>query len=176
MTTPTRPPAYFRAAPRLVPRFAVYAGLALLLAALAALLLARFEAQSKADNDLKDDAAYVADELGRDDLARTALATRVSLDDEAQLDEFLGTIAAARDLAAARRALHLDARLAQRRGQRRAEPARADNADAGDAKLARTGVGEAVAGRVHTPAGPLRRPVAAGSPRIPGRVAVAPGP
>lgn len=99
MSTRARPPADFRAAPRLVPRFAVYAGLALLLAALAALLLARFEAQSKADGDLEDDAAYVADELGRDDLARTALATRVSLDDEAQLDEFLGTIAAARDLA-----------------------------------------------------------------------------
>jgi PAS domain S-box-containing protein len=100
MSRPARPPAAdFRAAPRLVPRFAVYAGLALLLAALAALLLARFEAQSKADSDLKDDAAYVADELGRDDLARTALAARVSVDDEAQLDEFLGTIAAARDLA-----------------------------------------------------------------------------
>jgi PAS domain S-box-containing protein len=99
MSKPGRQPADFRAAPRLVPRFAAYAGLALLLAALAALLLARFEAQSKADSDLKDDAAYVADELGRDDLARTALVSRVSVDDEAQLDDFLGTIAAARDLA-----------------------------------------------------------------------------
>lgn len=99
MPRAARPSADFRQAPRLVPRFAAYAGLALLLAALAALLLARFEAQSKADSDLEDDAAYVADELGRDDLARTALARRVSLDEEAQLDEFLGSIAAARDLA-----------------------------------------------------------------------------
>jgi PAS domain S-box-containing protein len=98
MTTAARPIADFREAPRLVPRFAVFAGLALLLAAGAALLLARFEAQSKANSDLKDDAAYVADELGRDDLARTALARRVSADEEAQLDEFLGSIAAARDL------------------------------------------------------------------------------
>jgi PAS domain S-box-containing protein len=98
MTTAARPTADFREAPRLVPRFAVYAGFALLLAAGAALLLARFEAQSKADSDLKDDAAYVADELSRDDLARTALARRVSLDEEAQLDEFLGSIAAARNL------------------------------------------------------------------------------
>jgi PAS domain S-box-containing protein len=99
MPIAARPSADFRQAPRLVPRFAVYAGLALLLAALAALLLARFEAQSKAESDLGDDAAYVADELGRDDLARTALAKRVSLDEEAQLDEFLGSIAAAHDLA-----------------------------------------------------------------------------
>jgi PAS domain S-box-containing protein len=99
MSTAARPTVDFREAPRLVPRFAIYAGLALLLAALAALLLARFEAQSKADNDLRDDAAYVADELARDDLARTALAGRVSPDEEAQLDEFLGSVATARDLA-----------------------------------------------------------------------------
>jgi PAS domain S-box-containing protein len=99
MATSARLDPDFRDPPRLVPRFAAYAGLALLLAALTALLLARFEAQSKAKSALQDDAAYVADELGRDDLARTALSRRVPVEEEAQLDEFLGTIAAARDVA-----------------------------------------------------------------------------
>lgn len=77
----------------------MYAGLAVLLATLAALVLARFEAQSKAESTLADDAAYLADELGRDDLAVTALKRPVLADEEAQLDEFLGTLAAARDVA-----------------------------------------------------------------------------
>ena len=84
--------------PRLVLRFAVYAGAGLLLAALGALLLARFNATSSAKNDLSDDAAYIADELGRDDLVRQAFADRVDADLEAQLDDFLGRIADARDV------------------------------------------------------------------------------
>jgi PAS domain S-box-containing protein len=71
------------------------------LAAVGALLLARFNAASSAENDLSDDAAYIADELGRDDLAREAFGSPVNPDLEAQLDDFLGRIAAARSLARA---------------------------------------------------------------------------
>jgi two-component system, cell cycle sensor histidine kinase and response regulator CckA len=84
--------------PRLVLRFAVYAGAALVLAAVGALLLARFSATSSAEDDLSNDAAYVADQLSRDDLAREAFAGPVRPDLQAQLDEFLGRIAEARDL------------------------------------------------------------------------------
>jgi PAS domain S-box-containing protein len=84
--------------PRLVLRFAIYAGAAVLLAVIGALLLSRFNASESAETDLADDAAYVADELGRDDLVRVALAGPVSDDVEAQLDAFLGPLASARDL------------------------------------------------------------------------------
>jgi len=84
--------------PRLVLRFAVYAGAAVLLAVLGALVLSRFNASQSAKSDLADDAAYVADELGHDDLVRSGFAGRVSDDIEAQLDEFLGPIAGAREL------------------------------------------------------------------------------
>jgi PAS domain S-box-containing protein len=84
--------------PRLVLRFAVYAGAAVLLAVVGALMLSRFNASQSAESDLADDAAYVADELGRDDLVRVGFAGPVSDDVEAQLDEFLGPIAGARDL------------------------------------------------------------------------------
>jgi PAS domain S-box-containing protein len=94
MRTPTDP----HGPPRLVLRFAVYAGAAVLLAVIGALLLSRFNASESAESDLADDAAYVADELGRDDLVRVAFAGRVTDDIEAQLDDFLGPIAGARDL------------------------------------------------------------------------------
>jgi PAS domain S-box-containing protein len=68
------------------------------LAALGALLLARFNASASADDDLSDDAAYIADELGRDDLARTAFGARVGADLQAQLDDFLGRIAQAQEV------------------------------------------------------------------------------
>ena len=84
--------------PRLIVRFAVYAGAAVVLAAVGALLLARFGAASEAESELKDDAAYIADELGRDDLVRLAFVGRVAPDDEALLDDFLGRIASARDV------------------------------------------------------------------------------
>jgi PAS domain S-box-containing protein len=84
--------------PRLVLRFAAYAGAAVLLTVFGALLLTRFNASESAESDLTDDAAYVADELGRDDLVRVALTGRVSDDVEAQLDDFLGQLAGARDL------------------------------------------------------------------------------
>jgi PAS domain S-box-containing protein len=95
MSTPARD---LHEPPRLVLRFAVYAGAAVILAALGALLLARFNAAETAESELADDAAYIADELGRDDLVRQSFAGRVSADVEAQLDEFLGRIAAARDV------------------------------------------------------------------------------
>jgi PAS domain S-box-containing protein len=94
MRTPTDP----HGPPRLVLRFAVYAGAAVLLAVMGALVLSRFNASQSAESDLADDAAYVADELGRDDLVRVAFAGRVTDDIEAQLDDFLGPIAGARDL------------------------------------------------------------------------------
>jgi PAS domain S-box-containing protein len=84
--------------PRLVLRFAVYAGAAVILAAVGALLLARFNAAETAESELADDAAYIADELGRDDLVRLSFGGRLGADVEAQLDEFLGRIAAARDV------------------------------------------------------------------------------
>jgi PAS domain S-box-containing protein len=84
--------------PRLVLRFAIYAGAAVLLAVLGALVLSQFNASQSAESDLADDAAYVADELGRDDLVRVGFEARVSDDVEAQLDEFLGPLAGARDL------------------------------------------------------------------------------
>ena len=83
-------------APSLVLRFAVYAAGALVLAAVGALLLARFNASAAAEDDLRKDAAYIADELSRDDLAWTAFGRRVPPDVEAQLDDFLGRIADAR--------------------------------------------------------------------------------
>jgi PAS domain S-box-containing protein len=88
-------------APRLVLRFAVYAGAAVVLATVGALLLARFNASGNAESELADDAAYIADELGRDDLVRVSFAGRVSPDVQAQLDDFLGRIASARDVSRA---------------------------------------------------------------------------
>jgi PAS domain S-box-containing protein len=85
--------------PRLLLRFAVYAGAAVVLAAVGALLLARFSAAASAQDELASDAHYIADELGRDDLVRVSLAGRVSADVEAQLDEFLGRTASSRDVA-----------------------------------------------------------------------------
>lgn len=85
--------------PRLLLRFAVYAGVAVVLAAVGALLLARFSAAASAQDELSSDAHYIADELGRDDLVRVAFDGRVPVDIEAQLDEFLGRAAGARDVA-----------------------------------------------------------------------------
>lgn len=85
--------------PRLVLRFAVYAGVAVVLAVAGALLLSRLSAGAAAADDLSSDAHYIADELGRDDLARVAFEGRVSPDVEAQLDDLLGRTAGARDVA-----------------------------------------------------------------------------
>jgi PAS domain S-box-containing protein len=85
--------------PRLLLRFAVYAGVAVVLAAVGALLFARVGATGSAEDDLATDAEYIADELGRDDLVRVAFAGRVPVDVEAQLDELLGRASSAREVA-----------------------------------------------------------------------------
>ncbi len=95
----SRRPADLHEPPQLVLRFAVYAGVALVLAVIGALLLARFSAAATAEDDLESAAHYIADELGRDDLVRVSFAGRVSTDVEAQLDELLGRAAGAREVA-----------------------------------------------------------------------------
>src|SRR5581483_7947770 len=59
--------------PRLLLRFGVYAGLALVVAALVGTWLARHNATVRAERDVYRDAVYTADRLGRDDLAKLAL-------------------------------------------------------------------------------------------------------
>ncbi len=88
-------------APRLLLRFAVYAGAAVLLAAVGALLFARLNAGASAKSDLADDAAYISDALGRDDLVRAGFAGIAGPNVQAQLDEFLGPIVGARDVSRA---------------------------------------------------------------------------
>ena len=88
-------------APRLLLRFAVYAGAAVLLAAVGALLFARLNAGASAKSDLADDAAYISDALGRDDLVRAGFAGVAGPNVQAQLDEFLGPIVGARDVSRA---------------------------------------------------------------------------
>ena len=85
-------------APRLVLRFALYGGAAVLLTGALALFVARFTATDRAEAAVSDDAQYLAEEIGRDDLAGSAFFRRVSQDEQAQLDDFVGRIAAARDL------------------------------------------------------------------------------
>lgn len=84
--------------PRLVLRFALYAGAAVALTAALALFVVRANAISEAEHDVSDDGQYVADELGRDDLAGAAFIRPVASDLEAQLDELVGVIASARGL------------------------------------------------------------------------------
>ena len=76
----------------------MYAGIAVLVASFAALLWARYDATTNAESDLADDAAYMADELGRDDAGGRALVEPVDGDLRAILDDFLGRIADARDV------------------------------------------------------------------------------
>ena len=58
--------------PRIVLRFAVYAGVAFVLAVLFGLWMARRDAVDRARATVTSDAAFLADKLGRDDLARNA--------------------------------------------------------------------------------------------------------
>ena len=90
-TTDSRPP-------RLVLRFAVYAGAAVAITAALALLVVRANAIAEAERAVLDDAHYVADELARDDLAGAAFIRPVASDLEAQLDDLVGVIASARGL------------------------------------------------------------------------------
>ncbi|MDX6507467.1 MAG: hypothetical protein QOG06_2111 [Gaiellaceae bacterium] len=77
--------------PRIVVRFALFAGVALLIALGVGLLVARTFANSRAQNGVREDARFLASRLGHDDLARTAfLSARLKgAADPALLDSFL---------------------------------------------------------------------------------------
>jgi len=76
--------------PRLLLRFAVLSGIALAVAAAAALVLARAHAVDSAKDESWSEARAIADRLGRDDLARTAVLRPAYGDDVAQLDDLFG--------------------------------------------------------------------------------------
>ncbi len=79
--------------PRLLVRFGVYAGIALLVAAAAGTWLAGRSARVRAERDVWADARYTADQLGRDDLAKLALKGPVGPALQADLDELFGRVA-----------------------------------------------------------------------------------
>ncbi|HVM16385.1 MAG TPA: response regulator [Gaiellaceae bacterium] len=82
------PPAPHRAAPpRLVLRFAVYAGVALALSGAASIWAGKVFATQRAQEDVHEAARYVAERLAADDLARVALAGPATGDVRAQLDD-----------------------------------------------------------------------------------------
>ena len=76
--------------PRLLVRFAIYAGLALALAAGVGAWIAQHTATSRAERDVFADAKFTADQLGADDLAHLALRKPVSPALRGQLDELFG--------------------------------------------------------------------------------------
>ena len=83
--------------PRLVFRFGLYAGLALLCAAAGGTWLARHQATARAERDVWADAKFTADRLGRDDFSRIALARPVrDPGTVGQLDELFGRVALSR--------------------------------------------------------------------------------
>jgi len=75
--------------PRIVVRFAVYAGVALLLAIGAGVILARTNANARATDQVQRDAAFLADRLARDDVSRTAFIGPAPASERAVLDDFL---------------------------------------------------------------------------------------
>jgi PAS domain S-box-containing protein len=79
--------------PRLLLRFGVYAGLALVVAALVGTWLARHNATVRAERDVYLDALHTADRLGRDDLAKLALKRPVDAGLLADLDELFSRAA-----------------------------------------------------------------------------------
>jgi PAS domain S-box-containing protein len=91
--------AYSRS-PRIVVRFAVYGGVAFVLAVAAGLWLTRNDAMGKARATVTSDASFLADRLGRDDLSRNAFLWPRRGDIASQnalLDDFLDPKNAARD-------------------------------------------------------------------------------
>jgi PAS domain S-box-containing protein len=76
--------------PHLLVRFAIYAGLALALAAGVGAWIAQHTATSRAERDVFADAKFTADQLGADDLAHLALRKPVSPALRDQLDELFG--------------------------------------------------------------------------------------
>ena len=85
-TAPAKPP-------RLLLRFGIYAGIALVAAAAAGTWLAAHSARNRAERDVWADARYTADQLGRDDLAKIALKGPVGPGARANLDELFGRVA-----------------------------------------------------------------------------------
>ena len=86
--------------PRIVLRFAVYAGVAFVLAVLFGLWMARRDAVDRARATVTADAGFLAAKLGRDDLARNAFLWPQRSDvrgQTAMLDDFLDPKDAARD-------------------------------------------------------------------------------
>lgn len=84
--------------PNVVLRFALYAGVAVLLAVGIGLWLARSDATRTARSSTRTDATFLAGRLGRDDLARTAFQWPRGSDTSgltAQLDDFLNPVNAA---------------------------------------------------------------------------------
>ena len=79
--------------PRLLLRFGVYAGIALLVAAAAGTWFAGHNARVRAERDVWADAHYTAAQLARDDLAKIALRGPVGPDARAGLDELFGRVA-----------------------------------------------------------------------------------
>jgi PAS domain S-box-containing protein len=79
--------------PHLLLRFGVYAGIAVLVAAAVGTWLAGRNARARAERGVWADAHYTADQLARDDLAKTALAKPVGPDVQASLDELFGRVA-----------------------------------------------------------------------------------
>ena len=82
-------------------RFAVYAGVAVVLAVAAGIWVARWDARERARDDVKADASFLADRLGRDDLARTAFQwprTGGDSDTTPLLDDFLDPKNASQDV------------------------------------------------------------------------------
>lgn len=86
--------------PGIVLRFALYAGVALVLAVVAGLFVVRADAVSRARDDVRSDAGFLADRLGHDDLARTAFVWPRGSDpagETAVLDQALDPEGAAKD-------------------------------------------------------------------------------
>ncbi len=79
--------------PRLLLRFAVYAGIALVVTAAGGTWLAGNSARTRAEKDVWADAKYTADQLARDDLAKIALRGPVGPGTRASLDELFGRVA-----------------------------------------------------------------------------------
>ena len=76
--------------PRLLLRFGIYAGIALILAAAAGTWLAARTARDRAERDVWADAHYISSQLAGDDLAKTAMRKPVGPDERAALDVFFG--------------------------------------------------------------------------------------
>ncbi len=86
MVVPSKPP-------RLLLRFGIYAGIAVVVAAAAGTWLAGHNARIRAERSVWADAHYTAAQLARDDLAKIALAKPVGPDARAGLDELFGRVA-----------------------------------------------------------------------------------